>query len=68
MVETLRVRFEQARTDGDFPEEAQPAALARYVVTVMNGMSVQAAGGAGADDLRRVAEVALGAWPESTMR
>ena len=63
MVETLRVRFEQAQADGDFPADAQPADMARYVVTVMNGMSVQAAGGAGAEELRRVAEVAMGAWP-----
>ena len=64
MVGTLRVRFEQAQTDGDFPANARPADMARYVVTVMNGMSVQAAGGAGADDLRRVAEIALRAWPK----
>ena len=68
MVKALRVRFEQAQADGDFPADARPADMARYVVTVMNGMSVQAAGGAGADDLRGVAEVALGAWPEDTMR
>ena len=35
-------RFERARADGDLPEEADPADLARYVVTVMRGMSVQA--------------------------
>ncbi len=68
MVAALRVRFERAQAEGDFPAEAEPADMARYVVTVMNGMSVQAAGGAGADDLRRVAEVALKAWPENTMR
>ena len=65
MVSALRVRFEHAQADGDFPAEARPADLARYVVTVMNGMSVQAAGSAKADDLRRVAEVALAAWPEN---
>ena len=64
MVAALRIRFEQAEADGDFPAAARPADMARYVVTVMNGMSVQAAGGAGADDLRRVAEIALRAWPE----
>ena len=63
-VEALRQRFEQAQAEGDFPAEARPADMARYVVTVMNGMSVQAAGGAGAEELHRVAEVALGAWPE----
>ena len=64
MVAALRVRFERAQAEGDFPAGVQPADMARYVVTVMNGMSVQAAGGAGADDLRGVAEVALGAWPQ----
>ena len=68
MVSTLRGRFEQAQADGDFPADAAPADLARYLVTVMHGMSVQAAGGAGADDLRRVAEIALRAWPENTAR
>ena len=63
MVEALRGRFEQAEADSDFPAEARPADMARYVVTVMNGMAVQAAGGAGTDDLRRVAEVALRVWP-----
>ena len=64
MVNALRVRFEHAQADGDFPANARPADMARYVVTVMNGLSVQAAGGAGADDLRGVAEIALGAWPQ----
>ena len=67
MVEALRRRFEQAKAEGDVTVNAEPADMARYVVTVMNGMSVQAVGGAGADDLRRVAEVALRAWLESTM-
>jgi AcrR family transcriptional regulator len=59
----LRQRFERARADGDLPAEADAADLARYVVTVMRGMAVQAAGGASREDLRRVAELALRAWP-----
>ncbi len=68
MVEMLCRRFEQAQKEGDLPANTQPADMARYVVTVMNGMSVQAAGGAGATDLRRVAKIALRAWPENAMR
>ncbi len=64
-VGTLRLRFEQAQAEGDFPPDAEPADLARYVVTVINGMAVQAAGGCGSDELHRVAEVALMAWPGS---
>jgi AcrR family transcriptional regulator len=59
----LRQRFERALADGDLPAEADAADLARYVVTVMRGMAVQAAGGASREDLRRVAELALRAWP-----
>jgi AcrR family transcriptional regulator len=59
----IRQRFERARGDGDLPAEADPADLARYVVTVMQGMAVQAAGGASREDLRRVAEMALRVWP-----
>ncbi len=64
VVTALRARFESAQAGGDLPPDARPADLARYVVTVMNGLSVQAAGGASAEDLRRVAEIALAAWPE----
>jgi AcrR family transcriptional regulator len=59
----VRQRFERARADGDLPAEADAADLARYVVTVMRGMAVQATGGASREDLRRVAELALQAWP-----
>ncbi len=59
----LRARFERAKADGDLNAEADPQALARFVVTVQQGMSVQAAGGASRDDLMAVAEMALKAWP-----
>jgi AcrR family transcriptional regulator len=59
----VRQRFERARADGDLPAQADTADLARYVVTVMRGMAVQAAGGASREDLRRVAKLALQAWP-----
>ena len=65
MVEALCQRFDQAKAAGDVTVIAEPADLARYVVTVMNGMSVQAASGAGPDVLRRVAKIALSGWPET---
>ncbi|PYS54823.1 MAG: TetR family transcriptional regulator [Acidobacteria bacterium] len=33
-------------------------------MTVVRGMAVQSAGGAGRDQLRRVAQIALRAWPK----
>jgi AcrR family transcriptional regulator len=60
----VRRRFERALTEGDLPADSDPADLARYVVTVVRGMAVQAAGGASREELRRVVEIALRAWPE----
>jgi AcrR family transcriptional regulator len=57
-------RFQRAVADGDLPADADPADLARYLVTVMRGVAVQAAGGASRAELRRVAALALRAWPE----
>jgi AcrR family transcriptional regulator len=61
--EALRVRFEKARKSGDLPQEASPAALARYLMTVSNGICVQAASGATAKELHEVAAMALMGWP-----
>ena len=60
----LRQRLERAQAEGDLPADASPADLARYVMTVQQGMSVQAAGGASRAQLRRVVENALRAWPK----
>ena len=59
----VRQRFERAAAEGDLPEDVNPADLARYVVTVHQGMAVQAAGGASRKDLLRVAQVVLDNWP-----
>jgi AcrR family transcriptional regulator len=59
----LRQRLERAIADGDLPADANPADLARYVTTVSQGMAVQAAGGASREELQRVVEMALRAWP-----
>jgi AcrR family transcriptional regulator len=62
-VAVLRRRFERAARDGELPKDADPAGLARFVATVLQGMSVQASGGATRAELRRVAETAMRAWP-----
>jgi len=59
----IRARFERAKKDGDLPCEAEPAHLARYFSAVIEGLAVQAAGGASRKDLTRVAELAMRAWP-----
>lgn len=58
----LRARFEQAKQSGDLCEKANPAALARYLTAMANGICVQAAAGASAKELREVASLALAGW------
>jgi AcrR family transcriptional regulator len=60
----LRSRLQRAKREGDLPKNADPGELAGYVMTVVRGMAVQSAGGASRDQLRRVAQIALRAWPK----
>jgi AcrR family transcriptional regulator len=59
----LRRRFQRAKREGDLPKNSDPGDLAGYVMTVVRGMAVQSAGGASSNQLRRVAQIALRAWP-----
>ncbi len=59
----IRDRFERALSEGDLPSDADPAALACFVVTVNFGMSVQAASGASRAELLQVVQTALRACP-----
>lgn len=61
----LRLRLERALAEGDLPAGADPAELAYYVMTVVQGMAVQAASGIGRDRLYCVVKTALRAWPEA---
>ena len=59
----LRERLKRALSEGDLPSGTDPAALARYVFVVLHGMAVQAASGASREELKKVAELAIRAWP-----
>ena len=58
----IRDRLKLAKKEGDLPARADPGTLARYLTTLMQGMAVQAAGGANRTELRRVADTALQSW------
>jgi AcrR family transcriptional regulator len=60
----LAARLARAVEEGDLPSTEDPNDLARYLATVSAGLAVQAAAGASADDLMRVAERALRAFPQ----
>ena len=56
-------RLKRARAEGELPEEVNPSDLARFYVTVMRGLGVEAATGATRSQLLRVVETAMKAWP-----
>ena len=59
----IRERLERARAEGDLPAGADPAELTDYLRTVIYGMAVKAASGSTRDQLERVIEYTMRAWP-----
>jgi AcrR family transcriptional regulator len=59
----IRKRLERAKSEGDLPKQTNPAALARYVMTILEGIAIAGATGASRKKLQTIAEVALRAWP-----
>jgi AcrR family transcriptional regulator len=59
----IRERLLRAGREGDLPSTSDPEALTHYLISVMNGISVQGASGRSRDDLNKVADLALTAWP-----
>jgi len=58
----LEDRFERSIRDGDLPSTADPAALAAFYSTVLQGLSIQARDGASRYTLLRVVDDAMAAW------
>ncbi|MET9555432.1 TetR/AcrR family transcriptional regulator [Streptomyces sp. NPDC006645] len=56
-------RFRRAVDEGDLPPEADPALLARYVITLAHGVAVQAASNVCRDELQEMIDAALRKWP-----
>ncbi|QUS39769.1 TetR/AcrR family transcriptional regulator [Tardiphaga alba] len=59
----LRARFDRAVAEGDLPADADAGDLARYISAILQGMAVQAAGGAPREQLRKLADMAMRSWP-----
>ncbi len=64
-VALLRDRFQRTVDEGDLPRDTDPGVLARHLMTVANGIAVQAAAGATRDDLQLVADMALRSRPSA---
>ena len=63
MLKQFRVRITQGIAAGELAKTTDADALARFYVTVMQGLSVQGRDGATANELTQVVECALKAWP-----
>jgi AcrR family transcriptional regulator len=59
----VRARFERAVAEGDLPANTDAETLTLYVISVMNGLTVQAGSGRSREALNRVVDVVMGAWP-----
>ncbi len=59
----MRERFERALREGDLPASTDVAALTLFLVSMMNGLAVQACGGHSREDLNSAVEIALQCWP-----
>jgi AcrR family transcriptional regulator len=59
----ITARIRQGAAAGELPPNTDVEALARLIVTVVQGMSAQALDGATAPELRAVADGAMRAWP-----
>lgn len=61
-LDRLAVRLRRAVSEGELPASVDVHALARFVQTVQNGMSVLARDGAARAELEDVARVAMASW------
>ena len=58
-------RFDKALAEGDLPPDTDCSALARYVMSAVYGLSVEAASGAPRQELRAAAVLAAGVVPKA---
>ena len=62
-VDALAHRFQEAQAAGELPG-VNTRALARWITSVCQGLSVQARSGATREELHHVGDLALAGWPE----
>jgi hypothetical protein len=59
----LRERLATAKDKGELPADLDPQDYARYLMTVLEGMSVRSANGSSREELHKIADMALRTWP-----
>jgi AcrR family transcriptional regulator len=56
-------RMQRAIDEGDFDRDVDAETITLYLMTVTQGLAVQASGGASAEQLQRVAATTMATWP-----
>ena len=64
-LQVMKDRIRRAVVEKELPQDTEVEALARFYSTVLQGMSVQARDGASREDLLKIGQAAMRAWPES---
>jgi AcrR family transcriptional regulator len=64
----LKARIERGVAERELPVGTETGALARFFVTVLEGMSIQARDGASRKSLLATAATAMRAWPQARTR
>jgi AcrR family transcriptional regulator len=59
----LEQRFERAKAEGDLSPDCDPRSLTLFVMTLANGMAIQASSGVKREALNQVVQAALAGWP-----
>lgn len=64
--QAIRSRLNRARQEGELPADTDTATLAAFYAMTIQGMAVQARDGAKPTLLKRLAELAMQAWPQAS--
>jgi AcrR family transcriptional regulator len=56
-------RFERARQEGELPESFDAKGLARYLIAILQGLTLQAGAGATPEELAKLVDTSLELWP-----
>lgn len=59
----LITRLGRAKAEGDLPAHMHPSGAADLLIALLQGLSIQARGGATRQQLERLATTAMGLWP-----
>ncbi|HEY0086247.1 MAG TPA: TetR/AcrR family transcriptional regulator [Allosphingosinicella sp.] len=59
----LAERFDRAKAEGDLPAEVDPLGLTEYLSALLQGLMVQAGGGATREQLDAMVSTSLSLWP-----